>query len=95
MRRYSGRHGYSSSFLQTEVRSQRSRALDQLEDTTMLTLVTLDYRSQVHALVRLLATVALYMRRTRLAHSPAMLALRNRPSLLVNVLEWPICCQSC
>jgi hypothetical protein len=37
------------------------QSLDQ-SDTTMLTLVTLDYRSQVHALVRLLAAVALGVR---------------------------------
>jgi hypothetical protein len=57
----------------------------------MLTLMTLDHWSQVHALVRLLAAVALGVRRARLAHGPAVLALRNRPSLLVDVLEWPIC----
>jgi hypothetical protein len=59
-------------------------------DRTMLTLVTLDCRSQVHALVGLLAAVALDVRRARLAHCPAVLALRYRPSLLVDVLERPV-----
>ena len=65
-------------------------SLDQ-SDTTMLTLVTLDHRSQVHALVRLLAAVALGVGGARLAHRPAVLALRHRPALLVDVLEWPVC----
>ena len=57
----------------------------------MLTLVTLHHWSQVDALVRLLAAVALVVRRARLAHCPAVLALRYRPALLVDVLEWPVC----
>lgn len=65
-------------------------SLDQ-SDTTMLTLVTLDHRSQVHALVRLLAAVALGVGGARLAHRPAVLALRHGPALLVDVLEWPVC----
>ncbi len=57
----------------------------------MLTLVTLHHWPQVDALVRLLAAVALVVRRARLAHCPAVLALRYRPALLVDVLEWPVC----
>jgi hypothetical protein len=60
-------------------------------DMTMLTLMTLDHRSQVHALVCLLPTVALDVRRARLAHRSTVLALRYRPSFLVDVLERPIC----
>lgn len=52
--------------------------------------MTLDDRPQVNALVRLLAAVALDVRRARLAHRPTVLALRHRPSLLVDVLQWPI-----
>lgn len=70
--------------------SQRSRALIN-SDMTMLTLVTLDHRSQVHALVCLLTAIAFDVSRARLAHRPAVLALRHRPALLVDVLEGPIC----
>jgi hypothetical protein len=40
--------------------------------------------------MRLLAAVALDVGGARLAHCAAVLALRNRPSLLVDVLKWPI-----
>lgn len=56
----------------------------------MLTLVTLGRRSQVHALVCLLPTVAFDVRRARLAHGATVLTLRYWPALLVDVLEWPI-----
>ena len=75
-----------------KVRSQEpeEQSLDQ-SDATMLTLVTLERRPQVHALVRLLAAVALGVGRSRLAHGAAVLALRHGPALLVDVLEWSVC----
>lgn len=56
-----------------------------------LTLVTLDSLAQVNALVRLLAAIALDVRGAGLAHGTAVLALRNRPPFLVDVLERTIC----
>lgn len=56
-----------------------------------LTLVTLDGRLQMHALVRLLAAIALDVRGAGFAHGTTVLALRHRPSLLVDVLKRPIC----
>lgn len=73
-----------------EGQESEEQSLDQ-SDTTMLTLVAIEYRSQVHALMRLLTAVALDVGCARLAHCAAVLALRNRPSLLVDVLKWPIC----
>lgn len=50
-------------------------------------LVTLDRYLQVNTLARLFTAVALDVRGAILAHGPTVLTLRNRPPLLVDVLE--------
>jgi hypothetical protein len=52
--------------------------------------VTLDRLLQVGALARLLAAIALDVSSARLAHGATVLTLRHRPTLLVDVLQWPI-----
>jgi len=73
-----------------ETTQSDEHSLDQ-SDTTKLTLVALHCSLQVHALVRLLTAVAFDVGRARLAHSTTVLTLRNRPPLLVDMLEGTIC----
>ena len=57
----------------------------------MLTRMALDCGLQVRALEHLLATVAFGVSRARFAQGPAVLALRDWPPLLVDVLQRTVC----
>jgi hypothetical protein len=72
------------------VRSSWASILDAGRKST-LTLVAVHRLLQVGTLACLFAAIALYMRRARLAHGSAVLALRHRSALLVDVLKRTVC----
>jgi hypothetical protein len=56
-------------------------------EETQLTFMTLYSRLQVRTFVCLLAAIAFYVGGSRLAHGATVVALRHRPTFLVDVLE--------